>query len=329
MDSNKNELVEKVEKPENAAKFNMKNVRYSDYASTLIKEAVNCGIFSTGDLNRINNETAEVLKECGSKSAEAVLIAQGKKEYLKSIYLSMMYTVDAYLLTLNSVWRSLDALKSTAFGELYQRGRKQLKILLCESASLYVKARKTRVHTVNIPYNNVFSDVMTVLKNYNMDCTAHLCGKFDYPLMLPCNNNKGIYYIKNYLTRLYSENQFCGNYDADEIDKLYKKLCRRKKVSALTVRANIYEAVYCNAVFADYLMKDSGDLAITYDDCDIIQKLLEGQPPDVQADIIKSAAMRLNYGSSDYNEKTLSLYVPKFVCAINEKTLRNLLVAEL
>lgn len=307
-------------------RLNNKNIKYSNYMFSLTQEAYTAGHLTDEEMNRISTETTEVLSECIEiyTHGESTSVMS---ETANSLLNSVMFTIDAYLITLGDNEEALEEIRTDTFKNLHQKGMKQLKLIICEIASLLVKLRRTRINTPNMLYNNIIDGkVMRFLKTYNIVTAAHIGGKFDYPVAVPCTKMAGIYYVKGYLLNLYYENLYCKEFDTYEISRLYKTLCDSQNLPYQDAEVNIYTAVYLNAVFAAYLMKGHGNLHITYDDCEKIQKLFSTLTNIEQTEVIKTAAARVNHGNPDYNEKVLNLWMPQILNSIRHNTLKNCLV---
>jgi len=307
-------------------RINKKNINYNRYTTSLIEEAEKSGILSEDDLERIQVEMAEVLSECINiyTHGESTSIMT---ETANSLVTSVLFAIDAYLISLGDMNEAIKTIQTETFKNLYHRGMRQLKLLICEITSLLVKVKRTKISVPNVLYNDVINNkIMKFLKSYNIATGAHIGGKFDYPLAVPCSKLKGIYYVRRYLMNLYAENLFCRGYETFEINRLYKTLCDTHNFSYEKAEINIFEYVFLNALFAGYLMKEHGSLHITHEDCEKIQKLFEGLSYNEQTDILKSAATRLGFGNPDYNEKILNAEIPQILNSIKHKTLKNYLV---
>lgn len=309
-------------------RINNKNIKYSNYTLSLAQEAYNSGNLTDAEMNRIRSEVSDALCEAINiyTHGESTSVMA---ETAGSLLNSVMFAIDAYLITIGNNEEALMEIKTDTFKNLYYKGMKQLKLIICEIASLVVKLKRTRINTPNKLYNDIIDGkIMRFLKTYNIATSAHIGGKLDYPIAVPCSKMTGIYYIKGYLMNLYSENLFCKEYDTYEISRLYKTMCNVHNLPYDTAELNIYTSVYLNAVFANYLMKGPGNLHITFEDCQKIQKLFSTLTHSEQIEVIKTAASRVNYGNPDYNEKVLSIWMSQILNAIQHSTLKNCLVTE-
>ena len=307
-------------------KFNAKNVKYSNYTVTLTQEAYNAGYLTDAEMDSIKGKIGDAMSECmyTYSSGESTSFLNDTANNLLG---SVMFAIDAYLITIGDNDDALMEIRNNSFVSLYHKGMKQLKLIMCEITGLLVKLRRTRTNTPNMLYNDVIdTKIMKFLKTYDFATAAQSGDKFDYPLAIPCSKMVGIYYIKGYLMNLYAENLYCKEYSTYEISRLYKTLCDSGNIKYDTAKVNIYTAVYLNSVFANYLMKGQGNLQITHGDCDKIQKLFSTLTDIEQTEVIKASAIRVNYGNPDYNEKVLNSWMPQIINSIRHSTLKNCLV---
>ena len=307
-------------------KFNAKNIKYSNYTFTLTQEAYNAGYLTDAEMDIIKGKIGDALNECmyTYSSGESTSFLNDTANNLLN---SVMFAIDAYLITLGDNDEALMEIRRESFKTLYHRGMKQLKLIMYEITGLLVKLRRTRTNTPNMLYNDVIdTKIKKFLKMYNFATSAQSGDKFDYPIAVPCTKMVGIYGVKGYLMNLYAENLYCKEYSTYEISRLYKTLCDSGNIRYDTAKVNIYTAVYLNSVFANYLMKGQGNLQITYGDCEKIQKLFSTLTDIEQTEVIKASAARVNYGNPDYNEKVLNSWMPQIINSIRHSTLKNCLV---
>lgn len=304
-------------------RINAKNIKYSNYTATLIEEARAAGYLTDADMERAQVKLADVLSECikiYTREESTSIMTETANNLLESV----LFTIDAYLISLGGHEAAVAAVKNDTFVNLYYKGMKRLKLIVCETLGLLVKIKRTRINTPNKKYNDILDEKASAfMKTYDIAAGAHQNPKFLYPLAIPVTRARGVYYVKTYLLHLHAENLFCREYDFLEISRLYKIICDSKRLRYANADFNIYSSVYLNSLFATYLTKDQGSLVLTYGDCDKVQKLLAGFSETEQTDIIKTAAAKINRGNPDYNKKTLEMWLPRLINSIGRKTLKN------
>lgn len=307
--------------------INPKRIRNSDYTATLLNEALNVGKITESDINSIQARFMDALTESISiythDESTSVMVSTANM-----LMMSLVFNVDAYLISIGDADESLDVLMNTNIKQLYYMGMKQLKRQLYEAAGLLAKVRSSRIKTPCLLYNQIIDkDVMSALKSYDIPSASHLGGKFDYPLSAAntCANMRGIYYIKTYLFSLYTENCFCKEFELSEISALYETYCDFHNFDYKECNSNIYDMVLLNAVFAEYLQKDTGTLVITLNDCEKIRKLLSSLSQEEQSEVIYSALNRVNYGDRNYNRRAIENHMTPILNAVKHNALSNYL----
>jgi len=321
--------------------LNPKNIRNSAYLSSLTEEAVRCGAMVNDEYQNLQLGLYKQLGEMISmytKGESTSVMAETASE----LAIALAYNIDAYLLSLGSHEAALNAIRTTPVEELYIRGLGAVKRLMFETTSLLVKARRSRISVPNYEYNNALdSAIPELLRGYDAKFAPHRLNPperkkrdkhkpkdamLDYPLALPVTGAIGIYYLKSYLINLCCENKFCRDFGQLAIASLYKRFCDTSRESYDSPIVNIYTLAMLNAVFADYLKKEHGTLALSDDDIDVAEKLLLSFDSDERAAILRKTASRLYCGDTEYNVRSFERLLPAVTNAIENKALARLLV---
>jgi len=137
-------------------------------------------------------------------------------EKAQSLFESMLYCITAYLNTLPD---AASALKTRDLEELYVCGLNLIKQYVEESMAILLKVKATRVKTDLFAYNSTIDDGFhAFFKSYDPRFNAQdTVISADYPLLKDDRSITGILYIKNYLTELLKENEFCAKYSKNFI----------------------------------------------------------------------------------------------------------------
>lgn len=137
-------------------------------------------------------------------------------EVAQSLFESMTYCITAYLNTLPD---AASALKTRDLEELYVCGLNLVKQYVKESMALLLKVKATRVQTDLYAYNSTIDDGFhAFFRTYNPRFNAQdTIITADYPLLKEDRSITGILFIKNYLTELLKENEFCAKYSKNYI----------------------------------------------------------------------------------------------------------------
>ncbi|MGI6202003.1 MAG: DUF6179 domain-containing protein [Eubacteriales bacterium] len=321
--------------------LNPKNIRNSAYLSSLAEEGVRCGAM-TGE--EYQNLQFGLYKQLGEMIS---MYTQGEStsvmaETASELALALTYNIDAYLLSLGNHYTALEEIRTKTPDVLYVKGLQSVKLLVFETTSLLVKARRMRVNVPNYEYNNALDTAIPeLLRGYDIKFAPHRLNPpperkrrnrrykdtmLDYPLAVPVVGAIGIHYLKSYLINLCSENKFCLDFGQLAIASLYKRFCDVLGESYDAPIVNIYTLALLNALFADYLKKEHGTLALTDDDIDVAQKLLLSFSPEERASILRKCAARLYCGDTDYNIRAFERLLPAVNNAIENNALGRLLV---
>ncbi len=324
-----------------------KNIKNNAYLNSLAEEAHRCGAMTEEEFQSMRYGLYSQLGQLISMYTEGESTSV-MTETASELALALSYAIDAYLLSQDSHVTALEIIKTTRADELYIRGVSALKRLVLETTSLLVKAKRTRISLPNYEYNNALETAIPeMLRCYDIKFKPHRLSVaepkkgeqkkgsknknkkdtlLDYPLALPVTGAQGIYYLKNYLQNLCAENKFCRDFGQLAIASLYKQFCDSCGEGYDSALVNIYTLAILNAVFADYLKKEHGTLALNDDDIDIAQKLLLSFEADERASMLKKVAARLCCGDVDYNVRAFERMLPAVLNALENKALGRLLV---
>ena len=306
-------------------RLNRKKIKYHNYTITLLDEALRCGYITEIEGSRIKAGITDALEEAvktytGNESTSVI------KETANSLLKSVLFAIDAYLLGINDDRKAIDAIKANKMPRLYNLGMKQLKLLCYETLSLLAKARSNRIVTPNEAYKKLIdSDVTDFLKTYNIATNAHVTGVFDYKTALPVKNYRGIYCIKMTMYYLYCENSFCSSFDPQEINRLYQRWCDQNNEEYGKAKVSIFTITYATALLCDYLKKEHGTLTLTYDDCDLVCRIMEDFTIAEIAGILRTTSSHMVDGDAEYNSKALEKMIPRLARAIASGQLSSIM----
>jgi hypothetical protein len=137
-------------------------------------------------------------------------------EEAQSLFESMLYCITAYINTLPD---PQNALKTRKPEELFRCGLDLVKQYVQESHLLLEEAKLTRISTDLVAYNHTLNHAIDeFFKAYDPRFDAQsTAATIDYPLLKDDLSVTGILYIKNYLTQLIEENQFCSKFGKNYI----------------------------------------------------------------------------------------------------------------
>jgi len=306
-------------------RLNRKKIKYHNYTITLLDEALRCGYITEIEGSRIKAGITDALEEAvktytGNESTSVM------KETANSLLKSVLFAIDAYLLGINDDRKAIDVIKTNKIPKLYDLGMKQLKLLCYETLSLLAKARSNRIVTPNEAYNKLIDhDITDFLKSYNIATNAHVNSIFDYKTALPVTNYRGIYCVKMIIYYLYCENSFCASFDPNELNRLYQRWCDQNNEEYGAAKVNIYALTYTNALLCDYLKKEHGTLTLTYEDCDLVCRIMDDFKISEIANILRTTSSHIVDGDAEYNSKALEKFIPRLARAIASGQLASII----
>lgn len=210
-----------------------KNALISDaYFESLIEQALLKGVLEREEFERIQYECVNLLafKVERFNLGESSSIPTDKA---KAIMASNLFTLSLWLKTYEEPEEALRLLRKESIFELYKKGRKRIDRMVMSAKSLHAKLLEKLLETENEYYALTIDDgIKGFFKLYYPEFSAqeiHITA--DYPIYNPMERLSGIEFIKRYVECLYNENQFCINFNKEDIhfllkgyDKGYKQL---------------------------------------------------------------------------------------------------------
>ena len=142
--------------------LNPDNISRIDYTNTLAMEGFRAGLLDEADIARIQNGLMETLAEViGYSSNNESTSVQTDKA--KAFGQSILFNVDAHLLTLGDHHAALEELRNKKISDLYGRGYLINSRRFEQAKVLYARVRYTRPNNASPEYNKTL-DIK--LKNY-------------------------------------------------------------------------------------------------------------------------------------------------------------------
>jgi hypothetical protein len=211
-------------------------------------------------LEKLNYERLNILKTqlayYTKDSSSSVMV-----EVAESILECIDYTIGIYLKTFENIDLLLEYLKTTKLFDIFISGQDLIKENIVEGNSLLSKIQNNKLKVSNFSYNDTIDyGIPLFFKEYKYFYSAHETpGSIDYQLFVADLNTIGIEYINDYLKILTLENDFCNNFNTDDINELlqgYDKHCDELLI-------NIFELILINSLGSIICDKDVKMLNIT------------------------------------------------------------------
>jgi len=299
------------------------------YFKSLLEQGYSKGAFLEGDIERLQYECLELLaskvKRFNSGDSSSIRV-----ENAQSIMDSNLFTIGLRLKFYQNPDDAVAALKNENITEIYQKGRIRIDEMLSASKKLYYNLLSRLVDTKNVFYRaTIVSGIKGFFKIYYPDFGAHeIHITADYPAFNPAPRLAGIEFIQVYLEALFYENQFCLNFDPDDIHHL---LCGcEENYQALLM--NIYEPVLTMSIGCILAGTDVYKLDMTEDGISYVNSLFTGKSKSDILSIIQNAASELSkifkfsLGLERYIKNSLPLVSSKIGIAARENALNHVLI---
>lgn len=211
-------------------------------------------------LEKLNHERLNILKTqlkyYTKDSSSSVMI-----EVAENILDSIDYTISVHLKTFSNLDLLLKTLKETELFDIFLKGQDLIKEYISLGQKLLSIAQKSKLEVNNYSYNDTIDyGLPPFFKEYEYFYSSHESpGSIDYQLSIGDFNNSGIEYINNYLKILILENNFCNNFNINDINSLLQSYDR----NCDELLINIFELVLINSLGCLICDKDVKNLNIT------------------------------------------------------------------
>lgn len=245
-------------------KINQARLIRNQYTISILNEGLRAGILNEKLVFDIQKEIMSILKHLIRR------YTQGKSssvtfETAISILTSILYAVDAYLLRFNDSEKAIDVLKNDNVKNAYEQGVNLVRSCFVETKQLYKEINNNKLEVEVEAYNITIDESIPVfLEKYGIIFDAHnTMASIDYPLAVDDMSVQGVYYLRQYLTHLKMENQFCllfSKADLQEILVNYGRICEFDYRIELF---NIFELVLNNAIFSVLSGGDASQIKIS------------------------------------------------------------------
>lgn len=190
------------------------------YVQSLLGEGRRANLITEAEAGEIRTECIRFLAghvtryTRGNSSSVRVELAQ-------NILQSILYTIGIFLKTL-APEEAVSALKSTPVSTLYDKGRRKINVKLKTAKHFHAMVLRSLTGTRNETYHATFTGgIRGFFKLYDADFAAHeIHITADYPLSNPVTGLTGVEFIIAYLRAALLENEFCGRFRMESIEKL-------------------------------------------------------------------------------------------------------------
>lgn len=264
------------------------NLSGAAYFTSILQEAYACGLLLDSDIEKIQLECIELLayKSERYSSGDSSSI---RVEAAESIMKSNLFTIGLYLKSLPDADCAAGELKTAMISEMYRKGRGLISDRFDAAKDIYKLVQKNKILTRNYTYNATLSDngIWTFFRSYNPDYEAHeTSASIDYQLCNPVTDQEGVEYIQRYLENLFLENEFCRNFNEEDIHHLLSGY----DIGYEDLLINIFEQVLTAALGCSLANLSIVKLSVSKDDIQCLYNKLSEYNDQMLASKIREAA---------------------------------------
>ncbi|MBO0996020.1 DUF6179 domain-containing protein [Bacillus sp. SD088] len=232
-------------------KLNQARLLQNQYTLSILNEGLRVGLLNNEDVYGTQRQLMSILEKLIRRYTQGES-SSVTSETADSILSSVLYAVDAYLLHFSDPEKAIDVLKNGNVKNGYDQGIDLIRHCFEETKQLYKEIYNHKLDVAVEAYNLTIDESIPVfLKKYGIIFDAHnTMASIDYPLAIDDLSIQGVYYLRQYLTHLKMETQFCLLYNKDDIQSVlvnYGRICGFDYRIELF---NIFELVLNNAIFS-------------------------------------------------------------------------------
>lgn len=305
-------------------KMNQAHLLQNQYTISILNEGLRVGLLSSKEVYHTQEQLMSILRILIKRYTQGES-SSVTSETAGSILASVLYAVDAYLLHLNNPEKAIDILKKDNVQNVYEQGIDLIHQCFDETRQLYKKLNHNKLDVEVEAYNLTIDESIPVfLKKYGIIFDAHnTMASIDYPLAIDDMSIQGVYYLRQYLTHLKLETQFCYLFSKDDLQQLlvnYGRICGFDYRIELF---NIFELVLNNAIFSILSGGHANQIKISINQYKQLEKLFNKLDDSQAQSIILKAVDQLQY---HFNINDLKMVDYLQHCGMNlGERLRNVL----
>ena len=303
--------------------FNGARLNNAEYTLSLLREAVRIGYIDESEeaalKAKIFDGLATVIDEFTEGKSTSV-----SNEKANDLLSSLLYNIDAYLISLRDPMKACNELKTKTFSYLYDAGGVALKHVMTDCTALLFNTKKTRLPDGSEYYNRALDeDIRAFTKAYNIRFGAHRNPVIPRYKTAITPRGSGIVRLKRYLTNLLTENLFCRNYDSEEVKTVIAYEVMRAADMESNV-GNLYIPILRCAVICQFLIPGIHHVLLSEDDVITAEGLLDEYTPDEMKTVLTAAFSRLPSDNLEYHKKVFENELPSIINSVKRNNLRTL-----
>ena len=302
-----------------------------DYTVNVLKWGYLNKQFSENFILSVQQDIGNLLKEKIKKYCKGLstsVTVEVGEQLLEAIY----YTIDANFVNNFNMDNAIDLFKKNSIKDLYEEGERKLKDLFDETRDLYERVCENKYDTELIAYNDtLIEEFGKSFDVYDMDFNPQdIDISVDYPLIFGDLDQRGIYYVKNYLETIEIENMFCNCFDNRDVETLLDINAKRYKLNYRDLLTNVFEMAINNTILSIIVDDDFEDFYIYSEEINYLKNNLNQENVEQKVDeAVKKMVVSLNIENHDLLQY-INLYKYRFIdqlkSALTENSLESMAV---
>ena len=302
-----------------------------DYTVNVLKWGYLNKQFSENFILSVQQDIGNLLKEKIKKYCKGLstsVTVEVGEQLLEAIY----YTIDASFVNDFNMEKAIDLFKKNSIKDLYKEGEGKLKDLFDDTRDLYKRVCENKYDTELIAYNNtLIEEFGKYFDVYDMEFNPQdIDVSVDYPLIFGDLDQRGIYYVKNYLETIEIENMFCNCFDNRDVETLLDINAKRYKLNYRDLLTNVFEIAINNTILSIIVDDDFEDFYIYSEEINYLKNNLNQENVEQKVDeAVKKMVVSLNIENHDLVQY-INLYKYRFIdqlkSALTENSLESMAV---
>lgn len=302
-----------------------------DYTVNVLKWGYLNKQFSENFILSVQQDIGNLLKEKIKKYCKGLstsVTVEVGEQLLEAIY----YTIDASFVNDFNMEKAIDLFKKNSIKDLYKEGEGKLKDLFDDTRDLYKRVCENKYDTELIAYNNtLIEEFGKYFDVYDMEFNPQdIDVSVDYPLIFGDLDQRGIYYVKNYLETIEIENMFCNCFDNRDVETLLDINAKRYKLNYRDLLTNVFEIAINNTILSIIVDDDFEDFYIYSEEINYLKNNLNQENVEQKVDeAVKKMVVSLNIENHDLLQY-INLYKYRFIdqlkSALTENSLESMAV---
>ncbi|OPY61804.1 MAG: hypothetical protein A4E56_01816 [Pelotomaculum sp. PtaU1.Bin065] len=308
----------------------------NQYTLSLLKEGRRAGLIDRRTVDNIQSQIMSLLASLIIRHTKGESTSV-KVETAQSIFMSMLYSIDACMSNFNKPEAAVSFLETHSVEDAYKKGFALVVSCLTKTKALYQGVKDKKLSVPIKAYHSTIDEALPeFFRSYDVVFKAHdTMAGIDYPLLLDDTRVNGIFYIKQYLEKLEIENQFCSLFNNKDVGKLLADYGRVYRIDYREALINVFEVLITNSVFSVLSESEANKLNISRYQYELLLDKFKGLDHSQCSSLIRkafealAADLRVDQPRlKAYIHNSTSVLMPRFLSALDHGYLDHVVVLE-